>query len=578
MGRHLKKTETSRIPGAVDGIQVNVCREPSCENFGIEPEPNIGTGYRSKVGDRYRRVRAGTNAAYLSLSCTVCSSVFGIKSNLAVAEEFRRLLNLNNDHAGGACRTSGCPHFGLSAADHPKAYARFGLTTAGSPRYRCTACKKTFSIAASPTHRLRHPEKSELIFRLLINKSPMRRICEVADIRPETLYQRIGYLHNRVMSFTLEHEAPLRNGEPLDRSLHIAMDCQDYVLNWGSQFDRRTSTLSALAVTENITGYAFLMSLGFDPEPDAQTLDLEARASGDYDREPAYRRHARVALPGELEEMRAGKVNTPAESDGVEAIELLDPTQQLPSLGVRVHKSYSFFANMMLLARLTRGARNLRLYSDFDAAIRGPLHFAFGERMLAGDVETFFVRIAKEQTVDKKKLLIARAEQILAKYRDTEPELSAREAAIRMMAADYRAQRSAGTRPLSRWVQHPIPNMAEPSKQICYLSDRGAFSAGEVGALMFHASLHSVDRFQMQVRRRISLLERPILTASNQARRWHGYSAYNPMVVSKLLDLFRVAYNFSLPGADRRTPAMRMGLAKRPFTLSELILGASRPT
>lgn len=578
MARHPKQAEASRIPVAVDGIQVNVCREPSCENFGIEPETKIGSGHRSKPRDKYRRVRAGPNGAFLSLCCTVCSSVFGIKSNLAVAEEFRRLLNLNSDAASGACRTSTCQNFDRSVADDPSAYVKFGVTTAGSPRYRCTACKKTFSIAASPTHRLRHPEKSELIFRLLINKSPMRRICEVADIRPETLYQRIGYLHDRVMSFALKHEMPLRNGEPLDRDLHIAMDCQDYVLNWGSQFDRRTTTLSALAVTENITGYAFIMSLGFDSAPDAQALDLEARSSGDYDREPAFRQHARVALPGELEEIRAGKVNLPGDSDGADAVEPLDPNQQLPALGVRVHKSYAFYANMMMLERLTRGARQLRLYSDFDAAIRGPLHFAFRERLLAGEVETFFVRIAKEQTVDKKKLLIARAEQILAKYRDTQPSLTEREAAIRMMAADYRAQRGAGTRPLSRWIQHPIPNMAEPSKQICYLSDRGAYSAGEVGALMFPASLHSVDRFQMQIRRRISLLERPILTASNLTRRWHGYSAYNPMVVSRLLDLFRVAYNFSLPGADRRTPAMRMGLAKRAYTLSELILGANPPT
>ncbi|MFM7460644.1 MAG: hypothetical protein ACKO15_07405 [Burkholderiales bacterium] len=44
-----------------------------------------------------------------------------------------------------------------------------------------------------------------------------------------------------------------------------------------------------MAVTENVTGYAFLMNLGFDPEPDVQALELETRYSGDYDREPAYR-------------------------------------------------------------------------------------------------------------------------------------------------------------------------------------------------------------------------------------------------------------------------------------------------
>ncbi|MFM7293471.1 MAG: hypothetical protein ACKO1K_01445 [Burkholderiales bacterium] len=220
-----KKSEASRIPSAVDGIQVNVCRDPSFQNFGVEPELKIGTGYRSRVGDRYRRVRADTNAAHLSLSCMVCGGVFGIKSNLAVVEEFQRLLKLNSAPTGGTCRTSGCPNAGLSPFDHPNAYVRFGLTSAGSPRYRYTACRRTFSVPVSATHRLRHPEKSELIFRLLINKSPMRRICEVANIHAETLYQRIGYLHDRVMTFARAFEAPLHKGEPLDRSLHIAMDC-----------------------------------------------------------------------------------------------------------------------------------------------------------------------------------------------------------------------------------------------------------------------------------------------------------------------------------------------------------------
>ena len=66
----------------------------------------------------------------------------------------------------------------------------------------------------------------------------------------------------------------------------------------------------------------------------------------------------------------------------------------------------------------------------------------------------------------------------------------------------------------------------------------------------------------MQVRRRLSLLERPIGTASKAGRTWYGYSAYRPENIVKVLDIFRVYYNYSLLGQDKQTPALRLGLAK----------------
>ena len=36
-------------------------------------------------------------------------------------------------------------------------------------------------------------------------------------------------------------------------------------------------------------------------------------------------------------------------------------------------------------------------------------------------------------------------------------------------------------------------------------------------------------------------------------------TAYNPATVVKLLDIFRVAYNYMWPGQDGQTPAMRLG-------------------
>ena len=85
------------------------------------------------------------------------------------------------------------------------------------------------------------------------------------------------------------------------------------------------------------------------------------------------------------------------------------------------------------------------------------------------------------------------------------------------------------------------------------------------------ASMHGIDRFFMQVRRKLSLLERPFATASAGRRIWHGYSAYNPESIINLLDIFRIYYNYCLKGKDGKTPAMRLGLARGVVTHEDII-------
>jgi hypothetical protein len=92
-----------------------------------------------------------------------------------------------------------------------------------------------------------------------------------------------------------------------------------------------------------------------------------------------------------------------------------------------------------------------------------------------------------------------------------------------------------------------------------------------LAALYRKASLSAIDRFFMQIRRRISILERPIGTASSAGRMWFGYSAYNPAVAIQLMEIFRIVHNFVLVGDDKKTPAMRIGLIDRPILLEEIV-------
>ena len=84
----------------------------------------------------------------------------------------------------------------------------------------------------------------------------------------------------------------------------------------------------------------------------------------------------------------------------------------------------------------------------------------------------------------------------------------------------------------------------------------------------------ATDSFFEKVRRRISLFERAMRSSANDGRSWNGYSAYNPAMVGKLLDIFRVVHNYidvRKKDGVTTTAAMRLGLAQAPLSYKDVL-------
>ena len=63
---------------------------------------------------------------------------------------------------------------------------KFGLTGAGSQRFKCNACNKTFTPA--PVVRAITEEKEALILAHLQERASIRGICRVLKCSPNTIY------------------------------------------------------------------------------------------------------------------------------------------------------------------------------------------------------------------------------------------------------------------------------------------------------------------------------------------------------------------------------------------------------
>lgn len=215
--------KADRIPPEAGGIQVNFCKNPGCANYGVPARSTVRRGGSGKIQDGYELTSA--SAITPLLRCHGCGEQPPIKSNTAILEERTRFLAALSPRKEPSCPDETCAHHGAPVSAGTTFYQSFGLTHSGSRRYRCKACKKTFAVGKSTTGH-KAPHKHRILFSLLMNKSPMRRICEVADVDPKTLYGKIDFRYRQCLYFIADREGRLLDGMPI-RRLYLGCDRQD---------------------------------------------------------------------------------------------------------------------------------------------------------------------------------------------------------------------------------------------------------------------------------------------------------------------------------------------------------------
>lgn len=551
---------TPRVPPAVAGIQVNHCKNALCSNFGV---PALQSRGRVEGGAGSYRL-SGTERQGRVLTCHVCRQSTTMYSNVAVAEEVARFDPIRQRTFSASCNKPGCSSAGRSLRDFPGLYLTHGTTRIGEPRHRCKACGGTFSTGA-PIRTQKRPELNREVLKLLVNKVPMRRICEVLDVNAATLYSKLGYLAEVTAQFSSRQEARLLTGEVSLARAYVSVDRQDHVLNWGSQLDRRNTALGAVGAVENKSGYVLAMQLNFDPECDPQDVEADAIAHGDYEVPPVHRRYARLWLRGDYE-AAAGRAT--AAPDDIEEAERENIDGKPPHSGMQVHLGATYYGLFFHLKELLQHVERTRFFLDRDPGLDSACLAAFVSEVHARRVDAFIVKGGKELTVDKKKIKIAHANRELEQFIKRAQVPEGESARLHFVIDRLRTHMALADK--LDWFEYPLADMADSSKAIQYLTNFGEYDIGHLANLYMLATLRGVDRFFMQVRRRLSLLERPIATANSGRRAWHGYAAYSPLVAQRILHIFRGYYNFCLVGEDHLTPAMRLGLIDHPVALDTL--------
>jgi transposase-like protein len=586
-----------RIPLSVAGIQVNFCKNPECSNFGVpastETQPK-GRGAKSRGRDDYRLAgssysnnRPGTPV----LTCLKCNATPPIKSNQGIHEEKTRISKYLSGNEP-SCPNKDCENYGVT--DKKKRYHRHGPSKSGSTRFICLACKRTFSVSTSKPAKNHHlPHKNSEVFNMLVNTVPMRRICKIAGIHKKTLYDKIRFIHQQTMAFVARRERRLLTGEiPLEK-LYLSVDRQDHMVNWTSRKDKRQTQFHAIGTADNTSSYVFGIHLNYDPSLKPEVVEMDACTLGDYKEKVHDRRYARLWLQGDYSPATKEKAvtaeimddcenhgllnkisqtykNAEARAD-VEAFDLPAECTRFPVKGMQVHAEYTLYGHFHFLSDLFKHVGKLRFFLDQESGIRAACHSAFQDRIVDRECDAFFVSINKTMTNDQKEKAMRDVRKEVAAM-DRENPYDLPFATLRRMLIARAIKKKQPIGPYrDMWVDVLSRIKSEPEKKVCHLTDFYDYDDDHLAALMDMASLHGIDRFFAQVRNSLSLLSRAPNSASNTGRTWYQKNAYNPEVVAMLLDIFRVNYNYLEVGDDKKTPAMRLGLAKSKVRLTDIL-------
>lgn len=585
-----------RIPEAADGIQVNFCKNPVCVNFGVPAKSKRPPrGASAASGDTYIIVgKIGKNASSIPmLRCKRCGETPTIKSNRAIAEELQRYLPKKAPRrTASSCPEAACENHGKEIGEHRSCYARHGSTSSGANRYRCKRCGKVFTEDHSVVPAFRqsvHKHKNIGVFKHLLARMPFSQICEYEEIEMKTLHQKLAFIYKQCRAFAAHREQELPKLK--FSQLNISVDRQDYIINWNNNTDKRNITLHGIASADNASGYVFGTHLDYDPTMNPFEVEVDAVASGDYDVRAPFRKYARLWLGRELIPPPKAACITPGTDAIIDKVRDAYATaqlrpdieipaedevvRQLPHKGMQVHSEYCLYGHFEFLKRQLAGCEKFVFYLDQESGIRAACHAAFWQLILEKRCDAFYVTIEKDFTIEQKRRLKAESNRELRRFVDKNPHLAPlhKDDIRRFYLKEVLRDTVSAGKWRDQWLIYPFPNMSEPKKAICWLTDLKdrAYNDDELTELYLQATLHGIDRFFMQTRRKVNPFERPIATSSSARRLWYAYSPYNPFVAAQLVEIFRVYYNFIKVGKDGRTPAMRLGLAKGKVRFDDII-------
>lgn len=122
-------------------------------------------------------------------------------------------------------------------------------------------------------------------------------------------------------------------------------------------------------------------------------------------------------------------------------------------------------------------------------------------------------------------------------------------------------------------MKHPVPTSDRGHRHLDVLTDTWHLTNFQLAYLLEQVNDNAINGFFQMVRRRLSILERPLVTARGDGKSYI-YSNFNPKYSQMAITILRTYYNFCMPfkaDGSEETPAQRLGITKKVYSWEDII-------
>ncbi|WP_034760996.1 hypothetical protein [Rossellomorea vietnamensis] len=582
-------------------IQMNTCINPYCYNFGRSQITYDSKGKPKRFKLALSQSKSQNQSRLVCNPDPICSSssVLGCSnvtvSNWAVAEEIKRLSLINTIlpiEPEYEFHKSGCENEYITPFTQKSAFRKCGKSSSNSQKYQCKSCKKITNVLPttkeSTTYHQKRNDILPLFAELITNRTPVNRVIEILDIGAQTYYSKLEWLYRKCLEFQERHEAKLK--EKNFKEVWINTDKMIYYLNnvrktnAGSKYlleqEEKQFPTQVVISSDNDSRYVFRADVAYDWDITLAEISKHTSAYKDDHLHTFAQRYGHLRFPYAPQPPTEFDKQTHIEyekerTNFVRRADYID--------GLHINSTYTTIAHFWHLKQLLN-AKEWRVTTDQDASINSALMRVFAKEVGLTDLHHFIYKIDKSKTL----------RESLKDFQDSRSAIKnwAINSGLEHKGVFYLAElmleeqlkthkfyeefKKEG-RTARKWAQnpidHPIPFRDTGYATVDCTTDISSCEPIELARMLLKVNNKSTDTFINQIRRRLSILERPLVTSRGDGKSYI-YSNFNPKYAQYAITILRTFYNFCMPFkafGELATPAQRIGIVEKIYSWEDII-------
>lgn len=600
----LFKPITLQVNGQSYHIQFNRCTNPFCKWFGETQKEYSDVKYKpsryrlegsKKYGSQFIKCYPDPTGSPIGTTWSCTCTPF---SNWSVAEEIMRLATMDrvkdiekvyNFHR------EDCPNQGLTPFESPKEFYKRGKSTGNSQKWQCKSCGKMTNVLPSRRESTTYGQKRNDILpslaAQLLNRTPVKRTCEILKIGSQTYYSKLEWLYRRCLEFNERYE--IKGFKSLDfNTMWINTDKMIYYLNnvrrrgqGGERYDlveEKEFPTHVVISADMDSRYVFRSDVAYDWLTTTEDIMKDTLLYKDDHLDEFSRKNARLRY--------SFFPQAPTKDDEQSTVEYMKELDDFNLRnkyvdGMHVNSTYTTLAHYFHL-KLMLNAKEWRFVTDNDSSLMTSLFRVFAREIKRNDAYHFLNLIDKDKSRKTAYLEFVEGRKELKDWvglLESDTKASTYKLALaklkfqlrnhdfyEMVNKDGHLYRKRANNP----IVHTLPSPDQGFRTVDCTTDLSSYEIDELARMILNVSDKATSAFIQQIRRRLSILERPLVTARGDQKSYI-YANFNPKYAQMALAILRTFYNFCLPykswDKEELTPAQRIGLTDKVFTMKDII-------